>query len=219
MRRFDSCRGHPCCGILGYSACDADCIWLRDGLLRPLKTAGDRLSGARAGEHRFAQSVRGPANHGLLSPGGEAGAQLRGGQALGVSRRSGLMLPAALGEYAGVDRVAANLVDQRRDGSLRLLVVTRDRNTEQNPLLRRASPARNTSRVSGRVEHREPGVAAPHARAHGRVAVDGLPTAPGRPAPACSVAQGRSPAGPMSFSPPEDHIPLEKGEGHGYQRP
>lgn len=40
------------------------------------------------------------------------------------------MLAPALGERARVDRVEADLVDQLRDGSLRLLVVARDRDTE-----------------------------------------------------------------------------------------
>jgi hypothetical protein len=40
------------------------------------------------------------------------------------------MLAPAPGERAGVDGVEADLFDQLRDGSLRLLVVARDRDTE-----------------------------------------------------------------------------------------
>src|SRR5207253_5856626 len=94
----------------------------RRARLRRASTDGDRVVAPVARDDLAASA--------FLRSGGEAGAQLRGGQALGVRSRSGLMLAPALRERAGVDSVEADLVDQLRDCSLRLLVVARDRDTE-----------------------------------------------------------------------------------------
>jgi len=40
------------CGIHERSACDVGCMKVRRGVVRPLKAAGDRLSGARTGAHQ-----------------------------------------------------------------------------------------------------------------------------------------------------------------------
>ena len=78
----------------------------------------------------------------------KAGAQLRGGHAQRVGRRPGLVLTPALRERAGVDRVEAELVDQPRDCSLRLLVVA-----ESGTASRSGSPAGRPS--SRRRIHRD----------------------------------------------------------------